>query len=482
MKDTDIPGFDASTYVKGAYVNYVVGKQGEIVASAIASKVTGKVSETKDDTYAILDGTKYTVNANYKSGTFNKDIDTDVMASADAEYDFYLDANGYVTGIDVVKAAAATMDEVFYVDNVYTKTTNVGGNAGVITYHAQLVKVADGTVSNIQLENADKNDTDDVYDSTYNGALVTLSDKKWTDASSKTHKAADDKFDLTVYAPTTGYAKNAVAAYAASGGTQTAGVTADLTKSMTRFTDKAGNTYRVNSETKYVFITGNKDTIDTKVYTGGIAYDNAQMGASYVITTRNSSDTDTKVAAYVVIKGNSTTMSQTYSKDAIFVVSDSSEKGDGYRNQTIYKADGTKETWKVAESEYSKGVGFYTYDTNTDGYYVLTGATAMTIASDMVWDEDEGAIVDATIGANALFENLLTVTKTNKVEDIDVTNAAFVDAHDVDAASNYTKTVSSLADLCDLKDDGKVGTVTLSMNVAESGAVIIVVTDIDVAP
>ena len=106
----------------------------------------------------------------------------------------------------------------------------------------------------------------------------------------------------------------------------------------------------------------------------------------------------------------------------------------------------------------------------------------MTIASDMVWDEDEGAIVDATIGANALFENLLTVTKTNKVEDIDVTNAAFVDAHDVDAASNYTKTVSSLADLCDLKDDGKVGTVTLSMNVAESGAVIIVVTDIDVAP
>ena len=67
---------------------------------------------------------------------------------------------------------------------------------------------------------------------------------------------------------------------------------------------------------------------------------------------------------------------------------------------------------------------------------------------------------------------------TYTIGDIDVANAKFVDAHDADKAGQYDKTVSSLSNLVNLVDNKKVGTVTLSLNVSDDGAVIIVVTAI----
>ena len=146
----------------------------------------------------------------------------------------------------------------------------------------------------------------------------------------------------------------------------------------------------------------------------------------------------------------------------------------------MYYADGSKKTINVAESEYNLTPGFYTYDTNEDGYYVLDEANKMTVSASFIWEDEEGTIDGATIKKDALFENLLTVTTSDSkvVTDIDVANAKFVDAHDADKAGQYDKTVSSLTNLVNLVDNEKVGAVTLSLNVAKDGAVIIVVTDI----
>ena len=185
------------------------------------------------------------------------------------------------------------------------------------------------------------------------------------------------------------------------------------------------------------------------------------------------------MAKYIIIVTTDADQAQTFSDDAVFIAKASTEMGDGYRVQTVYYADGKKDTMNVAEGQYPLTAGFYTYDTDEDGYYVLDDANKMTITESFVWEDEEGVIADATIAKDALFGSLLTVTSGSfKVEDIDVADAAFVDAHDTDADGQYTKSVSSLETLTNLVNDEKVGTVKLSLNVSKDGAVIIVVTDI----
>ena len=448
-------------YTKGAVADEA------ILATADVSTVSGKVATTKITAsggyngYFTIDGTKYTLASAYTEAT-------DIKAGS--EYNFYLDENGYVIGAELVKDAAATIDEVYYVDNVWAETSTVAGNTGVQTYYAQLVAM-DGTVSQVKLEDVDKTSKTGTYtDATYGKQLVTISDKKWTDKADNTHKSGDEKYDLTLWTPNTEETWDLYGATFSGNLAKTSTrINATVTEAST-----GSKTFRLNSATKYIFVEGTQDKMDVTTYTGGVAYDTSKATKAFVITEDGSA-----VAKYIVIVTNDANQAQTFSDDAIFVASASSEKGDGYRVQTVYYADGSKKTLNVAESEYDLTAGFYTYDTNEDGYYVLDEANKMTVSGSFIWKDEEGTIDGATISEDALFENLLTVTASgNTISDIDVANAAFVDAHDADKAGQYDKTVSSLANLVNLVDNEKVGTVTLSLNVSDDGAVIIVVTAI----
>ena len=459
-------------YTKGAVVDAAV------LAIADVETVSGKVATTKITAadgyngYFTIDGTKYTLASGYTEATEIK---------AGSEYDFYLDENGFVIGAETVKEASATIDEVYYVDNVWSERSTVAGQP-VDTYYAQLVAL-DGTISQIELEDLDKNDKTGTYDdAAYEKQLVTISDKKWTHDGT-TYKSGDDKFDLTVWTPNSEETWDLynVAAKAFGG---------DFAKNSTRINatvtgaESGSKTFRLNSSTKYIFVEGETNKLSATVYTGGVAYDTDKATKSFVITEDGSA-----IAKYIIIVTTDADQAQTFSDDAVFIAKASTEMGDGYRVQTVYYADGKKDTMNVAEGQYGDGgltAGFYTYDTDEDGYYVLDEANAMTVEKNFIWKDEEGTIEGATIGKDALFEGLLTVTAkstkdgesevTYSIGDIDVADAAFVDAHDTD--KGYSKTVSSLESLTNLVNDEKVGAVKLSLNVSKDGAVIIVVTDI----
>ena len=61
FKDNDIVGFNAKTYVKDAYVAYVLNDDGKIVDSFIADEVKGSLTTIKSNDYVTLGGSKYYV-------------------------------------------------------------------------------------------------------------------------------------------------------------------------------------------------------------------------------------------------------------------------------------------------------------------------------------------------------------------------------------------------------------------------------------
>ena len=445
---------------------------GEVIDFCDVESVTGEIDTTKLDV----------ANNGYVTTTAGEKFEmaSGYMDNADLkvgeEYTLFFDENDFVIGAEKVKEGVSIIEDIYYVDSVWSKSSIVAGDS-VVTHYAQLVAM-DGTVKEIVLEKADKNAETkngtalytyvDGWDATpvdndYIGELVKISDKKWTDLNGKTHKGADEKFDLTVWTDY-GTDDDEWDVYFDD-------FTTDIEKDSKRVS--GSKTYRLNDETKYIFIEKDGADLDVDIYTGAVAFEAADVDSAIIITEHES-----MVASYVIINTTDSDQAQTYSDDAIFIVKNSTEKGDGYRIQEVIYADGTKGTLKVDESEYGTLFGFYTYDTNTDGFIVLENATDMALSANIVWEDEEGAIESASIAKNALFDDLLTVTGSKKVEDIDVANAAFVDAHDDEASGQYDKTVSSLEALCDLIDDDKIMNVVINLNVADDGAVLIVVTSI----
>ena len=449
FNDNDIPGSDAKTYVKDAYVAYVLNEDGEIVDSFIADEVEGSLTTIKGNDYATMSGSKYYVVK--ASGTDVSNFKT----GSDSTYKLFLDKNGYVIGTKAVDEDAASLDEIYYVAMTWVdKKVEYGVTKD--RYYAQLVDMT-GKVTEVETE---------IDYSKLNNELVTTSDKKWTAKDAQGNEVtykANNKLDLKAW-DNDDYDATRVANYSGW----------KFTKDMTRFKSNVG-TFRFNSSTQYITIGGTGSDIEAKVKTGGIALTGTSDMKGYIIT-----EDDSMVVLYaIVFDTKDIDESNTFNADnLVYIDSVSSEKGDGYRIQEVYTASGKAEDWKVDEGEYPalKAGKFYAFDTNDDGYYVFEEADAMKVASldKGVWDDEEGVLIK--VAYKSLFENLLTV---EGVEDIDVSKAAFVDLHDTDATGEYDKTVKSLTALDNLFDkDGYNTTATLSLSVSENGAVLIVVTNL----
>ena len=468
IKNTKIPGYDAKTYVKDAYVAVVVDEDDNktIIDSYIPTTVKGSVT-TKNATNltVTVDGTKYTAAGTYTAGAMSVAVSA-VAVGSDNTYKLYLDNNGYVIGIEKVEGADPTINDVYYVSLVWKNDNSGDYGTPKTTYHAQLVAL-DGTVKEVELEKdehslpSDKNDLSNGSDyANYNaltGLLVTLSDEDGSNS-----EADDEKFNMTEWGTNDDwFVKDASSASA-------------FTKDMTRLT--VGETYRFDKNTQYVMAGQSGSDLKVSVATGGIAY-TVSSDKVYFITEKNSA-----LVKFVII-GSADKIEQNteYGEDLVYVIKNSGDEGDGYMVQEVYFADGVKKSINIKGTS-AKAVGFYTYAINDDGIYELKDVTEAT--SDItaaVWEDT--AHVFEGVKFDSMYGTLLTVkdSDSHKLEDIKTSGAKFVDAHDTDAAGQYTKTVSSLSALADLVENSEVGAVTLSMNVTKDGAVIIIVTDIAAA-
>jgi hypothetical protein len=505
--DDKIVGFNANTYVEDAYVAVVVNGD-KVIASAVADEVEGSVTTKKDGTNGAgisltISGTKYRTNVAYTVGNVTKSY-SDISTDSDDSYVLYLDPNGYVIGADGVKGTTDLKD-VYYVDSVWVESTTVTGGSPKDYYYAQIVNVTDGTFSEIQLEEVTRNPngsyakgskyvTSGTNTSPWTGKLVTISDKKWTNGNT-TYKASNDKYDLELWSDSD-YAVN-------SYGSVDNKVSIDLSKSDVRMT-LGSKTYRLNSSTVYLFLEDSGDNLDTTRYVGGVRY-NKDVNKVIVIT-----EDDSSVVKYVLFQTGDADQDAEYSEDMIYIKSDDASEGSGFYTQTVYYVDGgsiVSEDWKIDDGEYTNGklpdgVGFYTYDTNSDGYYVLEKADPMTIKVDggaYNWDDEEGVLEDALfISDDDLYNDTLlslyvTITddsgneQTVKYTDIETKGAAFKDVRSSSLRNKdnqYSTVVSSLSRLATVvKNNTKDSThaeAKLQLNVSEDGAVMIVLTDLQI--
>ena len=459
INDDKIVGFDADTYVEDAYVA-IIEKDDEIIASFIPEVVNGSVATKKGTEYVTVGGTKYYASVNYGAGVEALAF-ADVSTSSSDEYDLYIDENGNLLGVKGVKADAS-IDDVYYVDVVWKDSKIVAGSDSD-TYYAQLVNLNSGAVSEVVLEKKDHEvagvgaDLSSATLADFAGKLVTISDKKVGDS-----KKDNDKFNLKSWSDDD-WDVTTVAAF-----------DKDFTKSLTRIAGD-GKTYRLDGSTKYLFLEDTKKDLDVSIYTGGVAFSKDKVNSAIILT-----EDGKTLAKYVVVLTGDADQTTEYSEDVVFIKSVSKETGDGFISQTVYLPDGSKETWEIDDGEsYEKGK-FYTYGTNSDGFYELDEADAMEITKNFVWDDEEGVVLNATIAKDALYGTLLTVKVGDyTVSDIETKGAEFVDLHDTDDDGAYDRSVNSLSRLCDLVDDGKVSSVKMFLNVSEDGAVTIFVTTIN---
>ena len=121
-KDNKIEGFDTKTYVKDAYLLYIVkSDKMELIASQIAEEITGKTTAVKGADKATVGGTQYKF-VNKLNDTY-KGVDIDV----DDEGSYYLNVAGQIAAVDTDSKS----DNYAFIYNL-KKDTNKVNSDGVL--------------------------------------------------------------------------------------------------------------------------------------------------------------------------------------------------------------------------------------------------------------------------------------------------------------------------------------------------------------
>jgi hypothetical protein len=501
--DTEIPGFDANTYVEGAYVAIALSTDNEkVLASAIADTQDVTVSSKKDASNDIKSpnvgatltagGTKYYVAVKY-------DIGVEAMATsginAGDDYVLYLDPNGYVIGVDGT-ATSKSLKDVYYVDSIWPDNSTVTGGSQKSTTYAQLVRLTDGTVSVIKLEatarygydskTAGQNDAyygDEItdsgvvtgYKSNWAGKLVKISDKKWDNGDSN-----NGKYDLEVWVNEDDY--DTVALSADTG-------YLDVKLSKTEKRDYIGATsFTRNSSTMYLFLEKSGDDLDVTTYTGGVSYKKDDAVTSAIVI----KDDNSTLAKYVLIMTGDADKTAEYSEDTLYILAGKAPSiGEDTYTQKVYFNDGTSKEVDIDDGEgLTDGKtdgGFYTYEIK-NGIYYLTKIDKLEKFDKSIWDDDEGVLEDVLLVSKLSDDNtVMSVQSDTKNDentvyfnDIDVSNAKVVDTRTSSNRDNTNKvSINSLTTLNNQIKRDDVASITVQMNISEDGAVIILVTKVE---
>ena len=400
--DIDFAGFDADTYVKGAYIAYIVDADDatKVIASYIPEVVTGKIT-AKSASYVKVDGTKYTF-----AGTA-----TSKTCDFTNEFDVYVDENGYALG--VIGDTAVSIDDVFYVTDTYTKEDSKLGD----TIYAETISLT-GEIADI------------VVDKDYDAGLYVVEwndDKDWNELD-----AYDDDTDSDYnVAKADEFAKD-IKATASS-------VTLD-------------KKVYLDADTQYVSIKLNNQGFAKTVATaeGGMSYSGSNKADIIALYDSN------KDAAYVLYVGK--TMDSVVNTDnVVFVTAVSSEEdADGFVTDVWFMENMENETITV-DTETAKDVAFYTYAIDADGIYELKKVEDK-VTGDVAGDEKTGW--SKIVFADAKIHDDTVTYTTGSVEfvDVDFADAEVIDLRDdatIEEAA-YDREITSVSTLKKAAEDANV--------------------------
>ena len=454
----------ASSYDEGTVlaVAFRDGKFGdEVLASYEAEAVTGEVTAFRENETVTMDGTKYEFARN-ENGTNGFVDGITSNFDFDKEYTIYLTADGYVIGVE--GAAGADLNDVYYVTGVYCEESRY--NAEKFTWYAQAVSLADGSASDIELDETDADNAlkafinDEKTDEfTVVNGLYTFDDDIAT--------AWDGDRDYTVYGIDEDDGldtslKNALAM--------------DDTKFST--TGGSGKTFYVDENTQYLGVDDFADDIDTVYAMGGMK---ADTSGNVIVIADQDEDRD---ALYVILVDSSASVG---SADILYAAGSSTDKvgTDKYVREFWSMEDNTSEDITIDEKLSANG--FYEVDSiDEDGVYTLKDydKTASSI------DEDsDGIVVEdlALDNTDQIYRNALSGSIDNvKFDDVSIANATIIDGRSNSDRNDsvYDREINSIsrleAALDAVRDEDleTKGTVEIDLYVKDGEITFICVTDV----
>ena len=461
----------ASSYDEGTVlaVAFRDGKFGdEVLASYEAEAVTGEVTAFREDETVTMDGTKYEFARNENGTTGFVDGITSNF-DFDKEYTIYLTADGYVIGVE--GAAGADLNDVYYVTGVYCEESRY--NANKFTWYAQAVSLADGSASDIEL---DETDADNALKSVIDGAktdeftvvngLYTFDDDIAT--------AWDGDKDYTVY----GFGDN---------GELNTNLKDALAMDDTKFSTTivgggSGKTFYVDENTQYLGVDDYADDIDT-VYAMGGMKGTPSTGSRVIVI----ADTDeNRDALYVILLGSDASVG---SADILYAAGSSTDKvgTDKYVREFWSMEDNTSEDITIDEK--LSAHGFYEVDSiDEDGVYTLKDYSKS--ESDNIIDEDSDGITAedlALANTDQIYRNALSGTIDGvKFDDVSIANATIIDGRSNSDRNDsvYDREINSIsrleAALDAVRDEDleTKGTVEIDLYVKDGEITFICVTDV----
>ena len=442
---------------------------------------TDKASQVTNGTITI-DGTRYEY-----AGQMTGLGDTDNV-DFDEEYTIYLTAEGYVLAVD--GAASASLDDVYYVNMVYSETTG-----GRTRYYAEAVSLVDGSEVDLRLADSDVIENNDSDHTLAENGFFYVNDLYILEED-------DDEYDGEAYRGQDGYSV-------------TMGpLSDDVTSSSSTIRLDSANTLTYDDEDEIDDVTRlylddetttsigidqarTDDSLDVSFSTGPMAakaYDADGSGSSVDLTVFVIFKDDDRDAVYVVyaaenLKGGAS------SSDVVYLADDANNAvGSGNYEVDLY----FMEDMSLVEDltiDAKEDQGFYDYEVDEDGVYSLGTGSIEFISGDVDDDTDDEAAMGVVFdevrsylasGASADSDGDDSDGSTSATFDaISFADAVVIDTRSSSARSddvydNEINTASKLATAIDriMDDDIEDGEVVADVYVQDGEIVFVAVTDV----
>ena len=489
--DEVLTGYN-SNYTEGTVLAVAISENDDdvILDSYIMDSVTGTptsaravdYSTNNDDQVAegtiTIDGTRYEY-----AGQMTGLGDTDNV-DFDEEYTIYLTAEGYVLAVD--GDASASLDDVYYVNMVYSETTG-----GRTRYYAEAVSLVDGSEVDLRLADSDGIADNDGDHSLADDDFFYVNDLYILEED-------DDEYDGEAYRGQDGYSVT-MGPLSDDVTSSSSTIRLDSANTLTYDEDEIDDVTRLYLDDETTTSIGidqahTDDSLDVSFSTGPMAakaYDADGSGSSVDLTVFVIFKDDDRDAVYVVyaaenLKGGAS------SSDVVYLADDANNAvGSGNYEVDLY----FMEDMSLVEDltiDAKEDQGFYDYEVDEDGVYSLGTGSIEFISGDVDDDTDDEAAMGVVFdevrsylasGASADSDGDDSDGSTSATFDaISFADAVVIDtrsssARNDDIYDNEINTASKLSTAIERAVDAG-GTLTADVYVQDGEIVFVAVTDV----